>query len=219
MAGTPTITLIEVTVNGNAVVNFSYSGGSTTDIIYLERMDSNATTGQQKTIRQFIKGDNTYTTDFTLSNSGAKYLYRFRATNANGTGAVYSDWVEAQTQCLDIVTLAPYNEMWTRTQLKVVQSRSGKKGRETQLMEFAGRKKPAAEVGMMRNQSVDITLWVETTQEVYDIERLLLDNDFWFRDNYGRSFHGVCSDVSVSDYIGGYNMSATLTEIDGEGIN
>lgn len=219
MAGTPTITLIEVTVNGNAVVNFSYSGGSTTDIIYLERADSYATTGQQKIIRQFVKGDNTYTTDFTLSNSGAKYWYRFRATNANGTGAVYSDWVEAQTQCLDIVTLAPYNEMWTRTQLKVVQSRNGKKGRETQLMEFAGRKRPTAEIGMMRSQTVDLTWWVETTQEVYDIERLLLDNDFWYRDNYGRSFHGVCSDVSVSDYIGGYNMSATLTEIDGEGIN
>lgn len=218
MAGTPTVTTITMS-NGNAVVNFTYSGGASTDILYLERANSFATTGEQKVVRRVTRGSLTSITDFTISNSGARYWYRIRSTNSDGTGAVYSDYVSVDTVCLNIVTLAPYSEQWMITYLNIVQSRTGKKGRETQLMEFAGRVRPVVEVGMMRNQSVSLTWWVETTQEVYNIEKLLLDSDFWFRDNYGRSFHGVCSDVDVSDYIGGYNMSATLTEIDGEGIN
>lgn len=220
MAGQATITAISVTNNGDAKVTFSYSGGSSSDILYLERANSYDTPDKAKAVRKFTKGSLLEIYDHTMSNSGARYWYRIKSTNADGSGVVYSpDWFKIDTVCLDIITIAPYLEQWTTTRLNVVQTRSGKRGRETQLMEFAGRKRPAAEVGMMRSQTVDMTWWVETTQEVYDIERILMENDFWFRDNYGRSFHGICSDVSVSDYIGGYNMSATLTEIDGEGIN
>ncbi|MHA4169960.1 hypothetical protein [Bacillus cereus] len=219
MAGTPIITSIVINANGDARVEFSYSGGSSSDILYLERANSFATTGEQFTVRRFMKGVLTGITDHTISNSGARYWYRIRATNPDGSGSVYSDYVSVDTVCLNIVTIAPFNEMWTQTNLNIVQSRTSKKSRESQLMEFAGRKRPASEVGIMRGQSVSLTWWVETTQEVYNIEKLLLDSDFWFRDNYGRSFHGSCADVDVSDYIGGYNMSATLTEIDGEAIN
>ncbi|MGX5581936.1 hypothetical protein [Bacillus cereus] len=220
MAGVATITGITIDSSGNAVVTFSYAGGVSSDIVYLDRANSYDSPDKSKVVRKLSRGTLTNITDFTISNSGARYWYRMRATNADGSGMTYSpDWFKVDTECLDVVTIAPYSEQWTQTKLNVVQSRSGKRGRETQLMEFAGRKRPAAEVGMMRSQTVDMTWWVETTQEVYDIERILMENDFWFRDNYGRSFHGICSDVSVSDYIGGYNMSATLTEIDGEGIN
>ncbi|MCU5510269.1 hypothetical protein OCB07_15700 [Bacillus cereus] len=220
MAGQATLTAITIDTNGNAVVNFTYSGGASTDILYLERANSYDTPDKAVVVRRVPRGSLTSVIDYTVSNSGARYWYRMRATNADGSGMTYSpDWFKVDTECLDIVTIAPYNEMWTQTKLNVVQSRSGKCGRETQLMEFAGRKRPTAEVGMMRSQTVDLTWWVETTQEVYDIERVLMNNDFWYRDNYGRSFHGSCADVSVSDYIGGYNMSSTLTEIDGEGIN
>lgn len=218
MAGTPTVTTITMS-NGNAVVNFTYSGGASTDILYLERANSFATTGEQKVVRRVTRGTLTSIADYTISNSGARYWYRIRSTNSDGTGTIYSDYVSVDTVCQNIVTLAPYDSPATITNLDIVQSRSGKKGRETQLMEFAGRKRPVSEVGMMRSQTVSLTWWVETTQEVYNIEKLLLDSDFWFRDNYGRSFHGSCADVDVSDYIGGYNMSATLTEIDGEAIN
>ncbi|MCU5407968.1 hypothetical protein OCA16_25855 [Bacillus cereus] len=220
MAGVATITEITINANGDARVVFSYSGGSSSDILYLERANSYDTPDKAKVVRKFPKSTFDSIMDHTIPNSGARYWYRMRANNADGSGMTYSpDWFKVDTECLDIVTIAPYSEQWTQTKLNVIQSRSGKRGRETQLMEFAGRKRPAAEVGMMRSQTVDLTWWVETTQEVYDIERVLMDNDFWYRDNYGRSFHGSCTDVSVSDYIGGYNMSSTLTEIDGEGIN
>lgn len=206
--------------NGNAVVTFSYSGGSSSDIVYLERTNSYDTPDKAKTVRQFTKGSVTFTTDYTISNSGATYWYRMRATNSDGTGTVYSpEWISIGTVCENIVTIAPYMEQWTMTNLQVIQSRSGDRSRETQMAEFAGRTRPVAEVGMMRGFSVNLSWYVETTQEVYDIERLLLDNDFWFRDNYGRSFHGICQKVSTSDYLAGYNMSAVLTEIDGGGIN
>ncbi|WP_255257037.1 hypothetical protein [Bacillus toyonensis] len=128
------------------------------------------------------------------------------------------DWMVVTTQCLDVVTIAPYSATQTQTFLNVVSSRTGERSRETQMAEFAGRTRPVVEVGMMYNQAVNISFYVETAQERYDIERILLDNDFWFRDNYGRSFHGTCQKVSSSDYIGGFNMSAVLTEIDG-GVN
>ena len=220
MAGIATITEITINYLFSSRVVFTYSGGSSSDIIYLERANSYDSPDKAIVVRKFVKGSETIVLDHTVSNSGARYWYRIRATNADGSGTTYSpDWFKVDTECLDVVTIAPYTELATQTRLNVVQSRNGNKGRETQLIEFAGRKRPAAEVGMMRNQTVDLTWWVETTQEVYDIERVLMENDFWYRDNYGRSFHGVCSDVSVSDYIGGYNMSATLTEIDGGAIN
>lgn len=220
MAGIATITDIKMYFDGNAGIEFSYNGGSSSDILYLERANSYDTPDKARVIRRVTRGTLSSIFDFTISNSGARYWYRIRATNSDGSGTTYSpDWFKVDTECKDIVSIAPYTSQQTFTLLNVVQSRSGKRGRETQLMEFAGRKRPAAEVGMMRSQTVDLAWWVETTQEVYDIERILMENDFWFRDNYGRSFHGVCSDVSISDYIGGYNMSATLTEIDGEGIN
>ncbi|PGL88586.1 hypothetical protein CN926_00865 [Bacillus thuringiensis] len=220
MAGQATLTAITIDTNGNAVVNFTYSGGASTDILYLERANSYDAPDKAIVVRRVPRGSLTSVIDYTVSNSGARYWYRIRSTNADGSGTTYSpDWFKVDTECLDVVTVAPYSDLATQTRLNVVQSRSGKRGRETQLMEFAGRKRPAAEVGMMRSQTVDLTWWVETTQEVYDIERILMDNDFWYRDNYGRSFHGSCSDVSESDYIGGYNMSATLTEVDGGATN
>lgn len=220
MAGQATLTTITIDANGNAVVNFTYSGGASTDILYLERANSYDAPDKAVVVRRVTRGTLTSVIDYTVSNSGARYWYRIRSTNADGSGSVYSpDWQKVDTECLDIVTIAPFDSLSTQTKLNIVQSRSGKRGRETQLMEFAGRKRPVSEVGMMRSQTVSLTWWVETIQEVYDIERILMENDFWYRDNYGRSFHGSCADVDTSDYIGGYNMSATLTEIDGGAIN
>lgn len=219
MAGQATLT--GITINGayNAVVNFTYSGGASTDILYLERANSYDTPDKAIVVRKLARGSITQLTDHTISNSGARYWYRIRSTNADGSGAVYSpDWFSVDTVCLDVVTIAPYSATQTQTFLNVVSSRTGERSRETQMAEFAGRTRPVAEVGMMYNQVVNISFYVETTQERYDIERLLMDNDFWFRDNYGRSFHGVCQKVNSSDYIGGFNMSAVLTEVDG-GVN
>ncbi|PGF00896.1 hypothetical protein [Bacillus toyonensis] len=219
MAGQATLTTITIDANGNAVVNFTYSGGASTDILYLERANSYDTPDKAVVVRKVTRGSLTQVIDYTVSNSGARYWYRIRSTNADGSGVVYSpDWVSVDTVCLDIVTIAPYSAVQTQTKLQVVQSRTGERSRETQMAEFAGRTRPVAEVGMMYNQVVNISFYVETAQEKYDIERLLMDNDFWFRDNYGRSFHGVCQKVNSSDYIAGFNMSAVLTEVDG-GVN
>lgn len=219
MAGTATLTAITIDANGNAVVNFTYSGGASTDILYLERANSYDTPDKAIVTRKVTRSALTSITDYTISNSGARYWYRIRSTNTDGSGSVYSpDWLQVDTVCLDIVTLAPYSATQTQTLLKVVSSRSGDVNRETQLMEFAGRTRPVVEIGMMRGHVVNISWFVETTQEKYDMERLLLENDFWFRDNYGRSFHGTASKITSSDYIAGYNMSAVLTEIDG-GVN
>ncbi|PFY49110.1 hypothetical protein COL55_13465 [Bacillus toyonensis] len=219
MAGQATLTTITIDANGNAVVNFTYSGGASTDILYLERANSYDTPDKAVVVRKVARGSLTQVVDYTVSNSGARYWYRIRSTNADGSGTVYSpDWASVDTVCLDIVTLAPYSAVQTQTKLQVVSSRTGERSRETQMAEFAGRTRPVVEVGMMYNQAVNISFYVETAQERYDVERLLLDNDFWFRDNYGRSFHGSCQKVSSSDYIGGFNMSAVLTEIDG-GVN
>ncbi|PEL23408.1 hypothetical protein CN624_21140 [Bacillus toyonensis] len=219
MAGQATLT--SITINGayNAVVNFTYSGGASTDILYLERANSYDPPSKAVVVRTITRGSITQLTDHTISNSGAAYWYRIKSTNADGSGVVYSpDWMVVTTQCLDVVTIAPYSATQTQTFLNVVSSRTGERSRETQMAEFAGRTRPVVEVGMMYNQAVNISFYVETAQERYDIERILLDNDFWFRDNYGRSFHGTCQKVSSSDYIGGFNMSAVLTEIDG-GVN
>ncbi|KAB2380199.1 hypothetical protein [Bacillus toyonensis] len=218
MAGTATLT--GITINGayNAVVTFTYLGGASTDILYLERANAFDPSSKAITVRKLARGSITQLTDHTISNSGAKYWYRIISTNADGSGWTASDWLDVSTTCLDVVTIAPITATQTQTFLNVVSSRTGERSRETQMAEFAGRTRPVVEVGMMYNQVVNISFYVETAQERYDIERLLLDNDFWFRDNYGRSFHGTCQKVSSSDYIGGFNMSAVLTEIDG-GVN
>lgn len=219
MAGQATLTTITINSNGDAVVNFTYSGGASTDILYLERANSYDTPTQAIQVRKVARGSLTSMVDHTVSNSGARYWYRIRSTNVDGSGGVYSpDWASVDTTCLDIVTIAPYSAVQTQTKLQVVSSRTGERSRETQMAEFAGRTRPVAEVGMMYNQTVNISFYVETAQERYDAERILMDNDFWFRDNYGRSFHGVCQKVNSSDYIGGFNMSAVLTEVDG-GVN
>jgi len=220
MAGTATLTTITIDANGNAVVNFTYTGGASTDILYLERANSFDNPASAVVVRKVTRGSLTQLIDYTISNSGARYWYRIRSTNLDGSGAVYSpDWVSVDTTCLDIVTIAPYSAVQTQTKLQVVQSRTGERSRELQMAEFAGRTRPVAEVGMMYNQVVNISFYVETAQERYDTERILLDNDFWYRDNYGRSFHGVCQKVNPSDYIGGFNISAVLTEVDGGVIN
>lgn len=219
MATAPVIgTITQNTTNGNVTLNFTSSGGST-EILTVERM----TMHKQSTwdqVRVVTRGTLTNVIDYTAPTGDVEVAYRIKATNANGTGAVYSAVKYITLQCLDFSTVAPVSETWNPLTMKYATSRSGDRGRQASLHRFAGRNYPVKEVARQYEEKVAVEWYCETYTEVLDYYGVMVDGDFWYRDNSGRSFHASTENINVSDHpvLNGFTCSATLTKIDG-GIN
>ncbi|MGY0013283.1 hypothetical protein [Bacillus anthracis] len=220
MATAPVLGAItQNTTNGNVTLNFTHSGAST-EVFHLERMIMHRNTSEWVQVRKFTRGSNTEMTDLTAPTGDIQLAYRIKVTNANGSGVVYSENKYITLVCLDFSSVAPVSETWNPLVMKYATSRSGDRGRQASLHRFAGRNYPVKEVARQYEEKVAVEWYCETYTEVLDYYGVMVDNDFWYRDNSGRSFHASTDNVNVSDHpvLNGFTCSATLTRIDG-GIN
>lgn len=220
MATAPVITSItQNTTNGNVTLNFTSSGAST-EILSVERMVMHRLSTEWVQVRVVTRGTLTNVIDYTAPTGDIQLAYRIKATNANGSGAVYSAVQYITLTCLDFSSVAKTDETWNPLVMKYATSRSGDRGRQTSLHRFAGRTYPVREQARQYEEKVQVEWYVETYTEVLDFYATMVDNDFWYRDNSGRSFHASTENLNVSDHpvLNGFTCSATLTRIDG-GIN
>ncbi|HHQ8913266.1 TPA: hypothetical protein ACSVZR_003523 [Bacillus cereus] len=220
MATAPVITSItQSTANGGVTLNFTSSGASN-EILSVERMTMHRSSTEWAQVRVVTRGTLTNVIDYTAPTGDIQLAYRIKATNANGSGAVYSAVQYITLTCLDFSSVAKTSETWNPLIMKYATSRSGDRGRQTSLHRFAGRTYPVREQARQYEEKVQVEWYVETYTEVLDFYATMVDNDFWYRDNSGRSFHASTENLNVSDHpvLNGFTCSATLTRIDG-GIN
>lgn len=221
MATAPNITgFTQNTSNGSVVLSFTHSG-SANEIFYLERAYVHRFTSEWVQVRRMPRSVNTTITDFVAPTGDVTVAYRIRATNSDGTsGAVYSANYNATLTCLDFSSIHQMEMANDPMYMRYATSRNGDRGRQTSLHRFAGRNYPVMERARQYEEKVQIEWYVETYTEFLEFYNLMADNDFWYRDNSGRSFHASTENINVNDHpvLNGFTCSATLTRIDG-GIN
>jgi len=217
MATAPVITGSGFFGNSFTQINFT-SAGATNERLYLERAIVGQTSLDYSVVRSFNRGTLTNISDYTSAPADIVYRYRLRATNADGTGQVYSNTLDVIMVCQTYSSISALPVSSGNDNLiQYATSRNSSRGRSTTIHKFAGRRDPVAEKAMQRSNTVDISWICRTWTEVEQFMELMLNQDFWYRDNSGRSFHAVCSDIQVADsqVLNQFTLSTTLTKIDG----
>ncbi|WP_176581314.1 hypothetical protein [Bacillus thuringiensis] len=217
MATAPVITNISFV--GNSFINVAFtSAGATNELLFLERSIVGKSSLEWETVRGVQRGTLSSLNDYTSAPADITYRYRFRATNPDRTGAVYSNTIDIIMVCQTYSSISVNPVAGSNDKLmEYATSRNSSRGRSTTIHKFAGRRDPVAEKAIQRSNSVDVSWICRTWIEVEQFMELMLDQDFWYRDNSGRSFHAVCSDIQVSDsqVLNQFTLSTTLTKISG----
>lgn len=218
MAVAPNITgFTQDPATGFVRLNFTHSG-SANEIFYLERIYIHRFTAEWTQVRRMPRSVNTTITDFTAPTGDVTVAYRIRATNSDGSsGAVYSANYNVTLTCLDFSSVAQVAMTNDPIYMRYATSRDGSKSRQTVLHKFAGRNYPVMERTRQYDEIVKVEWYVETYTDYLEFYNLMVDNDFWYRDNSGRSFHASTSTIDINDHpvLNGFTCSATLTKIDG----
>lgn len=221
MAVAPNITgFTQDPATGFVRLNFTHSG-SANEIFYLERAYVHRFTAEWVQVRRMPRSVNTTITDFVAPTGDVTVAYRIRATNSDGTsGAVYSSNYNVALNCLDFSSIHQMDMANDPMYMRYTTSRDENRGRQTSWHKFAGRSYPVMERSRQYGEVVQVEWYVDTYSEYLEFYNLMADNDFWYRDNSGRSFHASTDNVAVTDsqVLNGFTCSATLTRIDG-GIN
>lgn len=216
MATAPVITTLQLNSEGGVTVNFTHSGAST-EVFYLLRKTKYLTSTEQTQVRKITRNSATYIYDFTAPLADVTVEYQIKATNADGSGAVFSNTKEIVLTCLDYSTVTPIYSLGNDRKMLYATSRDGSRGRPTVYHKFAGRRYPVAEKGIQRSETIKVEWYVERYDEYLEFQTLMTEQDFWYRDNSGRSFHASTDNVDVKDHqtLNGFTCSAELTRIDG----
>lgn len=217
MATAPVITNLEIQSNSAVKITFTSSGASS-EVLYIERAIVGLSSLEWVQVRKVNRGTLTNVIDYVSAPADITYRYRIRATNSDGaSGEAISNTRDITMICQDYSSVSLVSKVWEPLLMRYATSRNSTRGRSTTIHKFAGRRDPVAEKAIQRSNLVDISWICQTWTEVEQFMELMLEQDFWYRDNSGRSFHAVCSDIQVSDsqILNQFTLSTTLTKIYG----
>lgn len=216
MAGQANITNVVITTLDNVRVDFTYTGGASSDLLYLQR--ARAVQGialDWVTVRRVSRGSLTNIVDYGASFSDMTYDYRIMSKDTGG-GIQYGDTMGIKLPCNGITSIAPISNTSNYIVLPYVTDRDSDYEINSQAMEFAGRSYPVYERGMNRTDDVSIKFFIETPQEVYIIQNMINEGAIWYRDFSDRSFFAMVTGFSRNDTIAGYEISMDVHRVEGE---
>lgn len=157
--------------------------------------------------------DDTYY-DYAVA-SGKEYDYRITAHGDNGTTS-QSLTRSGSTTFIGTWLHDVYDAQGTAHQFLVDgEGRSRTRTKDTQLVQFAGRKAPVAQSSKRRRAVVEGALLLRDTAEYEAFERIFESDIVCYRDGRGRLEYGVIIEEPIEDeFAGRYRVSYTLNRID-----